>query len=50
MIVNNAVLRTDLSGEPAFEELVSRAMRVAVGAYALTVVAEALRISWLSVS
>ncbi len=34
MIVNNAVLRTDLSGDPAFEELLGRAMAVAVGAYA----------------
>jgi amino acid adenylation domain-containing protein len=34
MFINTLVLRTDLSGEPSFRELLSRVKEVAVGAYA----------------
>jgi amino acid adenylation domain-containing protein len=34
MIINNVVLRTDLSGEPTFRELLVRVRRVALEAYA----------------
>ena len=33
MIVNNVVLRTDVSGHPSFDELLSRSMAVAAAAY-----------------